>query len=171
MSHRLARMTSTLSSHGVDQRDRRERCFDPATRSDLQIPHEATGGEPEIVPHQHNRLRMLAIAVPKRGDQLRVLFTSLGMEPLLELVQDEQHLPPRRQDATPSQIRQRFDQCPSSGTVPDTPFVSPASTWLRSPPRSPRRKPERRAFPAGAGAPPSPAMTCRNPRDRRSAPP
>ncbi len=31
---------------------------------DLQILHEATDGEPEIIPHQHHHLSMLAIAVP-----------------------------------------------------------------------------------------------------------
>ena len=39
----------------------------------------------------------------------------LGVQPLLELVQDEQHLPLRWQDATPSQLRQRIDQPQSSG--------------------------------------------------------
>ena len=58
---------------------------------------------------------MLAIAVPKSGDQFGVLLASLGMEPLLELIQDQQHLPLRWQDATPSQVRQRIDQPQSSG--------------------------------------------------------
>ncbi len=87
----------------------------PLDQSDLQFPHEPAGGEPEIVPHQHNRLNMLTIAVPKGGDQFRVLLTSLGMEPLLELIQDQQHLPPGWQDATPSQVCQRIDQPRSSG--------------------------------------------------------
>ena len=87
----------------------------PFDKADLQIPHEPGRRHPEIIPHQHNRLNMLAIAVPKSGDQFRVLLTSLGMEPLLELVQDQQHLPLRWQDATPSQVRQRIDQPRSSG--------------------------------------------------------
>ena len=89
--------------------------FSPSTRSDLQVPHEPGRRHPEIIPHQHNRLNMLAIAVPKSGDQFRVLLASLGMEPLLELVQDQQHLPLRWQDATPSQVCQRIDQPQSSG--------------------------------------------------------
>ena len=64
----------------------------PFDQSDFQVPHEPAGGEPEIIPHQHNRLHMLAIAVTKSGDQFRILLASLGMEPLLELVQDQQHL-------------------------------------------------------------------------------
>ena len=87
----------------------------PFEQADLQVPHEPAGGEPEIIPHQHDRLNMLAIAVPKSGDQFRVLLTSLGMEPLLELVQDQQHLPLGWQDATPSQVCQRIDQPQSSG--------------------------------------------------------
>ena len=34
----------------------------PFEKSDLQVPHEPGGGQPEIIPHQHNRLDMLAIA-------------------------------------------------------------------------------------------------------------
>src|ERR1700733_9016345 len=77
---------------------------------DLQVPHEATDGEPEIIPHQHHRLSMLAIAVPKSGDQLGVFLGSLGMQPLLELIQDEQHLTARNRAATLSQACQRIDQ-------------------------------------------------------------
>jgi hypothetical protein len=82
---------------------------------DFQVPHEPTGREPEIIPHQHNGLDMLAIAVPKSGDQLRVLAAALRMEPLLELVEDEQHLALRCRDATPPQACQRINQLRSSG--------------------------------------------------------
>ena len=97
---------------------------------DLQVPHEPAGGEPEIVPHHHNGLDMLAIAVPKSGDQFRVLLASLRMEPLLELIQDQQHLALRRQDATPSQFCQRIDQPNprgSSGQTLRKPLSSRAS--------------------------------------------
>ena len=87
----------------------------PFDQSDLQVPHEPARGQPEIIPHHHDRLDMLAIAMPKSGDQFRVLLAPLGMQPLLELVQDQQHLPLRWQDATPSQVRQRIDQPQSSG--------------------------------------------------------
>ena len=102
-----------------------QRCSDPRTRSDLQIPHEPAGGQPEIIPHQHDGLNMLAIAMPKRGDQLRVLLASPRMEPLLELVQDQQHLVLRRQDATSSQVRQRIDQPQVLGAVQDRPCADP----------------------------------------------
>ena len=100
---------------GIEEID--EGVFSPSSKSDLQVPHEPAGGQPEIIPHQHNRLNMLAIAVPKSGDQFGVLLASLRMEPLLELVQDQQHLSLRRQDATPSQVCQRIDQPRSSGQV------------------------------------------------------
>src|SRR5262249_12387296 len=72
---------------------------------DLQSPHEPGRRHPEIIPHQHDRLDMLAIAVPQGGDKFRVLVTSAGVQPLLELVQDQQHLTLRWQDATSSQVR------------------------------------------------------------------
>ena len=50
----------------------------PFNQPDFQIPHEPAGGKPEIIPHHHDRLDMLAIAVPKSGDQFRVLFASLA---------------------------------------------------------------------------------------------
>ena len=83
-------------------------------QSDLQVPHEPAGRQPEIIPHHHDRLDMLAIALTKGGDQFRVLLTSLGMEPLLELIQDQQHLALGWQDAAPPQACQRIDQPQSS---------------------------------------------------------
>ncbi len=86
----------------------------PLEQSDLQVSHEPAGGEPEIVPHQHDGLEMLAVAVPQGGDQLRVLLAPAGVEPLLELIQDQQHLMLRRQDAAPPHVRQRIDQTQAS---------------------------------------------------------
>ena len=103
----------------------------PFEQADLQVPHEPGRRHPEIIPHHHDRLNMLAIAMTKSGDQFRVLLTSLGVEPLLELVQDQQHLPLRWQDATPSQVRQRIDQprslSGSSGHALRKPLSSRAS--------------------------------------------
>jgi hypothetical protein len=45
----------------------------------------------------------------KGCDQFGVLLTPLRMEPLLKLVQNEEHLPLGLQAATPSQLRQRID--------------------------------------------------------------
>jgi len=61
---------------------------------DLQIGHEPARGEPEIVPHHDDRLEMFSIALSQGSDQFSALLTPLGMQPLLELVQDDQHLLP-----------------------------------------------------------------------------
>ena len=53
---------------------------------------------------------MLAVALPQGGDQFRVLLTPLGMEPLLELVQDQQHLLPGTQHPSLPHRRQGIDQ-------------------------------------------------------------
>src|SRR5271157_6372024 len=66
----------------------------PFDKADLQNPHEPGRRHPEIIPHQHNRLNVLAIALSKTGDQFRVLLASLCMKPLFKLVQDQQHLLP-----------------------------------------------------------------------------
>ena len=87
----------------------------PFDEADLQVPHEPGRRHPEIIPHHHDGLDMLAIAVTKGGDQFRVLLTPPGKEPLLELIQDQQHLALGWQDATPSQVCQRIDQPQFSG--------------------------------------------------------
>ena len=66
---------------------------------DFQLPHEPAGGEPEVIADQHDCLNMLTIAMAKSGDQLRVRLASPRMKPLLELVQDQQHLVVGCQDA------------------------------------------------------------------------
>ena len=52
--------------------------FCPWIRSTLQVAHEPAGGQPEIVADQHDRLDVLAVALPQRGDQLRVLPRRAG---------------------------------------------------------------------------------------------
>src|SRR5208283_604977 len=79
-------------------------------QADLQVPHEPTGGEPEIVSHQDNCLDVLAVAMSKTSDQFRVLLASIRMKPLLKMVEDKEHLPPRRQNATSSQACQRINE-------------------------------------------------------------
>ena len=93
--------------------------------TDLQVPHEATGGKPEIVPHQHKRLNMLAIAVPKGGDQFRILLTSLCMEPLLKLVQNQQQFTLRMARCDPFASSPATRLAPILGTVLDTLCASP----------------------------------------------
>ena len=51
----------------------------PFEEADLQVPHEPGRRHPEIIPHHHDGLEMLAIALTKGGDQFGVLLTPLGM--------------------------------------------------------------------------------------------
>ena len=61
----------------------------------------------------HDGLDVLAVALPQGGDQFRVLLAPLGVEPLLELVEDQQHLLARREHATSPHGRERIDQTQS----------------------------------------------------------
>ena len=82
---------------------------------DLQVAHEPAGGQPEVVPHQDDRLDVLAVALPQGGDQLGVLLAPPGVQPLLELVEDEQHLLARAAAPAPAARAARDSTRPSSG--------------------------------------------------------
>ena len=53
---------------------------------------------------------MLAVALPQGVDQFRVLLASAGMQPLLELVQDQQHLLTGAEHPSLADRRQGIDQ-------------------------------------------------------------
>ena len=76
----------------------------------FQVPHESAGGEPEIISHQDDRLKMLPITMTECGDQLRVLLTPPGKQPLLELVEHEQNLMLGWQECDLFASCQRIDQ-------------------------------------------------------------
>ncbi len=59
---------------------------------DPKVTHEACERNPEVVPHRDEALDALAVALPQRLGQLGFLFPTPGMEPLLELVDDEHDL-------------------------------------------------------------------------------
>src|SRR5271166_6595522 len=61
---------------------------------DLEVFHESSRRHPEVVPHEAERLHVLAIALPECGHKRLGLFTLSGEEPLLELVEDHQYLAP-----------------------------------------------------------------------------
>ena len=67
-------------------------------------------GQPEIISHHDDRLDMLAIAMTQSSDQLRVLLATLRMEPLLELVQDQQRLLTGPEHPSLPDCRQGIDQ-------------------------------------------------------------
>jgi len=77
---------------------------------DFQFPHEPGRRHPEIVSYHDDRLEVLTVALSQRGDQFRVLLTPLRMEPLLELVQDNQHLLPGAQHSSLPHECQGIDQ-------------------------------------------------------------
>ena len=56
--------------------------------------HEAIGGQAEVVANEHDRLHAAAVAVPQRRHQLRGGRIGVRLEPLLELVEDDDNLAP-----------------------------------------------------------------------------
>ena len=77
---------------------------------DFQVAHEPARGEPEVVADHHDGLEMLAVALPQRGDQLGVGLVPPGEQPLLELVEHEQHLLAGPEATPPAQGGQGVDQ-------------------------------------------------------------
>ena len=127
----------------------------PSRRSTLQVIHEPGCRHPEVIPHHHDRLDMLAVAMPKGGDQLGILLTSLRVEPLLELVQDEQDFPPGS-NTRRVRIAASESTSPSPGADQDTPCASLSAAGSPSLPGSPRY---RRAATCLASRGSKPALT------------
>ena len=95
---------------------------------DLQLAHEPAGGQPEIVPDQDDRLDVLAVALPQGGDQLGVLLALPGEQPLLELVEDQQHLLARAERPPPPQRGQGLHQAQPGAQLRSTPCAAPLSS-------------------------------------------
>ena len=72
--------------------------------------HEAAHCEPEIIPHQDEGLHAASIALPQGLGQFRGLVPAMGVQPLLELVDDQEHLLARGDASAPPQLSQRFGQ-------------------------------------------------------------
>ena len=120
-----ARMPSAPFGRGRGRRDRRQPMFSPSSSRISRSRMNRRGRHPEIIPHHHDRLDMLAVALPKGGDQFRVLLTPLGMQPLLELVQDQQHLALRVARRDPSASLPANQPAPILAAVQDRPCASP----------------------------------------------
>jgi hypothetical protein len=58
----------------------------------FEIGQKPSHRHPKIIPHHHDALDSSTVALTKGLNQSRVVFVSLGVEPLLELVKDNQHL-------------------------------------------------------------------------------
>ena len=83
----------------VEQVDRR-RVF-ALDQADFQPLHEPGRRHPEIIADQDDRLNVLAVALPQRGDQLGRSARPMGKEPLLELIQDQEDFCPAGAPAAP----------------------------------------------------------------------
>ena len=82
----------------------------PLLKSYFQFPEETADPDPKVVPHHHDALHSSAIALPQRRHQADVLFLFPGVQPLLKLVDDDQHLLAIRDARPPPQCRQRVGQ-------------------------------------------------------------
>ena len=77
---------------------------------DLQLLHETADCEPKVVPHHHHALDSLPITVSKSFHQFSALSSSGGVEPLLELIKDDENLLPRRNASTSTKGRHALDK-------------------------------------------------------------
>ena len=77
---------------------------------DLELSHEPARRHPEVDPDQDRGLDPLAIALPERPDQLGLGAFLTRVQPLLELVQHDQQLGPRRSAVPRRTSVERFDQ-------------------------------------------------------------
>ena len=76
----------------------------------FQLQHEATDGQPEIVPYHHNALHMLAITLPQRLNQPCGVFGPPSVQPLFKLIEDDQNLAARWKVSALPQRCQRFPE-------------------------------------------------------------
>ena len=96
-------------------------------RIDPELPHEPEQGHPEVVPHHHERLDPPAVAMTAVPAASSVSSSDApGMEPLLELVDDEQNLVSSR-DSPPCTDSQRVPEAESRREASGTCFRNPLS--------------------------------------------
>src|SRR5262249_48440333 len=81
----------------------------------LQLPHQHSHAHPEAVAQQEDRLKVLAVAVTKGRDQLWGRLDASGVQPLLELVEDQQDLADGRAALTGAV---KSWACPTSAFIP-----------------------------------------------------
>ena len=60
-------------------------------KPNFQFPQEPTHRHPEVIPHHHDALHSATVALPQGLHQIGVFFFLLGVQPLLELVENDQH--------------------------------------------------------------------------------
>jgi hypothetical protein len=79
-------------------------------QQDFQLAHEARDRHPEVVANQDQGLDVPAVALAQGPDQVAVVLAAGGVQPLLELVEDEDDLPSRRQPLPAAQPGQAVGQ-------------------------------------------------------------
>ena len=99
----------------VEQIDRRH--VSMRHKIDLQVPHETGRRHPEVVPNQAERLYVLTVALPQRGDQLGSLVATSRKEPLLELIKHQDRLANQLERMIAAEDRERPR---SSSASPDS---------------------------------------------------
>jgi len=87
-----------------------QRAVLPFDKPDFQFPEETTDGQPEVVPHHDEALHVLTVALPNGLHELTVEFFFPGVEPLLELIEDDQHFFAGRSALPAAQSGQRVFQ-------------------------------------------------------------
>ena len=80
----------------------------PFDQADFEGLHEAAHGQPEVVADHDQTLDADPVALPQGPDQFRVVLAAVCVEPLLELVDHQQHLFARREALPAAEGRQRF---------------------------------------------------------------
>ena len=58
----------------------------------MQDTQEPAHGQPEVVPHHHQRLDPIPVALPRAWASSVSLLSFRGVQPLLELIEDDEHL-------------------------------------------------------------------------------
>ena len=101
----------------------------PFDQLDVQFPHEARGGHPEIVADHDDALQSSAVALPQRPEQFGVVLVA-GVQPLLELIEHEEDLLPRLLEPPAPQRRQRLDQTQVGRQFGQLPPQGPQQTGL-----------------------------------------
>lgn len=79
----------------------------PFHQLDIEIVHEAGHGHPEVIADHHDALQSPAVAVPQRSGQFGPFVIAVGVQPLFELVEHDQHLPIAAEGFSAAQLGQR----------------------------------------------------------------
>ena len=78
--------------------------------TNFQFSEETTDSQPKIIPNHHDALHSSSVTLPEGLHQFGVLFFLLRVQPLLELIEDDQHLLADRNALASPQCRQRVFQ-------------------------------------------------------------